>query len=223
VKSERERGCLVAFMTSETVKEIPFPPKKVMVATDGSDNAGRAVETAVKLAGHFKAELIIIHALKMTIPALYEPVGVTTPPIDYADYFDFLEKEGTKLVNLAVEHAKREGVHVTGRILKTTSSTVESIIQAASDEGVDLIVVGTRGLGGFRRLMLGSVSSGVVTHAHCNVLVVGKDSHSLTAKLPKTQRVFYRCHHRFILRIENRVRSLTMWHLLSNIKDTHLW
>ena len=49
---------------------------------------------------------------------------------------------------------------------------VEEILGVAEKEKIDLIVIGTRGLGGFRKLLQGSVSSGVMTHAKCNVLVV---------------------------------------------------
>jgi len=52
------------------------------------------------------------------------------------------------------------------------TSTVQGIVEFASNEKVDLIVIGTRGLSGFKRLLIGSVSSGVVAHAHCPVLVV---------------------------------------------------
>ena len=57
-----------------------------------------------------------------------------------------------------------------------TSGTVGSVVQAITDyaasEKIDLIVMGTRGMGGFKKMLLGSVSSGVVTHAQCAVLVV---------------------------------------------------
>jgi len=49
---------------------------------------------------------------------------------------------------------------------------VETIINHAAKEDVDLIIVGTRGLGGFKKMLIGSVSSGVISHANCPVLVV---------------------------------------------------
>ena len=47
-----------------------------------------------------------------------------------------------------------------------------SIAQYAERENIDLIVVGTRGRSGFKRLLLGSTASGIVTHTHCPVIVV---------------------------------------------------
>ena len=73
-----------------------------------------------------------------------------------------------KLVNEVVQKAKGEGINARGEVLRTISSTVESIVEVADKEHVDLIVVGTRGFGGFKKLLLGSVSSGVVSHASCS-------------------------------------------------------
>jgi nucleotide-binding universal stress UspA family protein len=67
--------------------------------------------------------------------------------------------------------AKARRVVATGRVLRS-SSAVQSITDYAKIQDVDLIVLGTRGLGGLNRLLLGSVSNGVVTHARCSVLVV---------------------------------------------------
>jgi len=57
-----------------------------------------------------------------------------------------------------------------------TSETIGSVVQTITDyavvEKIDLIIMGTRGMGGFKKMLLGSVSNGVVTHAHCPVLVV---------------------------------------------------
>ena len=55
---------------------------------------------------------------------------------------------------------------------EATGSVVETIVNQAVKENVDLIIVGTRGLGGFKKLLLGSVSNGVVSHAHSPVLVI---------------------------------------------------
>ncbi len=55
---------------------------------------------------------------------------------------------------------------------EATGSVVETIVNQAIKENADLIIVGTRGLGGFKRLLLGSVSNGVVSNAHCPVLII---------------------------------------------------
>ncbi len=148
-----------------------LPLKKILVATDGSENAKRAIQTATDLARKDNAELVLIHVVAQFVP-IYSPVGASSWAVDYSTYYDDLEKEGKKLINQTVEEAKSQGVNAKGEVLRAVASTVATIVEEASKENCDLIVVGTRGLGGFKKLLLGSVSSGVVAHAHCAVLVV---------------------------------------------------
>ena len=77
----------------------------------------------------------------------------------------------TKVDSLALQ-ARTDGVDAKGEVLDKGGSPVKVILEYAEEEGVDLIVAGTRGLGGFPKMLLGSVSSGLVSHAHCRVLVV---------------------------------------------------
>lgn len=149
-----------------------FPLKKILVSTDGSENAGRAVQAASDLAKQNNAELIVVQVVSEILPVIYSPVGIGSSTMDYSAYFDSMENEGKKLIDQTIGIAKSQGVRARGELLRTRSSTVESILDATSKEKCDLIVVGTRGLGGFKKLLLGSVSSGIVAHARCAVLVV---------------------------------------------------
>jgi nucleotide-binding universal stress UspA family protein len=158
-------------MPNQTTPRPPFPTKKILVSADGSENSKRAVDAAIQIAKVFAAELLVISVADEMIPKVYSPLGVGAPVLDYSQYIDAAEKDAKRIVDEAVERAKKESVNVRGAALKTVSSIVESIIDTA-EEDVDLIVVGTRGLGGFKRLLLGSVSSSVVAHAHCAVLIV---------------------------------------------------
>jgi nucleotide-binding universal stress UspA family protein len=159
-------------MSSSGNSRTLFPLKRILVTTDGSENAKRAVNAASSLAKQNGSELLIIHVVSEAIPAQYSPIGINTPASDYTGYFKTIEQEGLKLVNEVVQKAKGEGINARGEVLRTISSTVESIVEVSEKEHVDLIVVGTRGLGGFKKLLLGSVSSGVVSHASCSVLIV---------------------------------------------------
>jgi nucleotide-binding universal stress UspA family protein len=158
-------------MSDQTPRPL-FPLNKIVVSIDGSENSNRAADVAIQIGKEFKAEVVVVNVVAEIVPAVYSPIGMNSPMVDYSPYFELAEDEGKKLVDKTVDAAKQQSVNAKGEVLKTLSSVVEAIIDAAQKEDADLIVVGTRGLGGFKKLVLGSVSSGVVSHAHCSVLVV---------------------------------------------------
>jgi nucleotide-binding universal stress UspA family protein len=139
-----------------------FELSKILVAVDGSENAKRALEAAVQLSRHYQCKLIILNAV------LIDQYGT--------QHSRYTEEDAQRIVNKALSIAREgfadRGILASEEVKRANSSIVETIIETASEEKADLIVLGTRGLGGFKKLLLGSVSSGVVTHAHCNVLVV---------------------------------------------------
>jgi len=68
--------------------------------------------------------------------------------------------------------AQNKSVKISELIIENTHSVIEAIVDLAETRNVDLIVIGTRGQTGFKKLLTGSVSSGVLGLAHCSVLVV---------------------------------------------------
>jgi nucleotide-binding universal stress UspA family protein len=144
---------------------------KILVAVDGSKNAHRAAKIAVKLSERNGADLLVVSVVPRP-SYLFAPVsGAGVPPMGLGDYYTYATRDAVECVNETISLAKSRGVVARGRVLKS-ASVVQSITDYAEDEKVDLIVLGTRGMGGFNRLLLGSVSNGVVIHAHCAVLVV---------------------------------------------------
>jgi nucleotide-binding universal stress UspA family protein len=153
--------------------------KKILVAQDGSESSHRAGQAALELAEKLKAELIVLHAISP--PTSYyhstiaSPTGMSLPAPSQHEidaYYAYARKAALSVVGDTESKAKKLGIHVKTEIPEAASSIVETIINHAVKENVDLIAVGTRGLGGFKKMLLGSVSSGVVSHAHCPVLVV---------------------------------------------------
>jgi len=143
-----------------------------LVAVDASPNATRAAVTAVALAEKFNAELIVLHAIPIPAYTFAQPeVGVVASSV-FREYYEAAQKEGKTAVDEIVRSAEAKKVKATGIILSPAVSTVESIIDYASKNDVDLIVVGTRGRTGFKKLLLGSISTGFVSHAACSVLIV---------------------------------------------------
>jgi nucleotide-binding universal stress UspA family protein len=76
-----------------------------------------------------------------------------------------------KYLEEVVAMCKSRGLKVSSTLLENRSA-VEAIVNYAAAQKIDLVVIGTRGLSGFKKLLLGNVSAGVVNHAHCQVLVV---------------------------------------------------
>ena len=87
-------------------------------------------------------------------------------------YEAYAKKAALEVVGRAVTIAEKRGIKAKAHTTETIGSAVQVITDYAASEKIDLIVVGTRGMGGFKKMLLGSVSSGVVTHAPCTVLVV---------------------------------------------------
>jgi len=142
---------------------------RVLVAVDGSEYSKRATEVAVVLCKAVNAQLVAFHAIPVPRYSFTEAGGKYFP-LD--QYFASARKEAQGLVEDAVTLAKDSGVQATGLVADPTYSIVEAIVQASVSHDIDLIVLGSRGLSGFKKLLIGSVSSAVVNHAHCSVLVV---------------------------------------------------
>jgi nucleotide-binding universal stress UspA family protein len=146
---------------------------RILVATDGSTDARKATRVAVDLAKRWDAELIVLNVIP-TPTALYAATDRTISPNRRAieDYYRSAREEAARVTRHAVALAKEQGVKARGTFLDARRSTVDLITRFSRNQKVDLIVTGTRGLSGFKKLLLGSVSSGLVSHASCSVLVV---------------------------------------------------
>lgn len=145
-------------------------PKKILVPIDGSENSKRALEVAIELAKMYDSVLIVLTVIPLPTAVR---VANTSRYMAVDSYYESRERDANPFMDAAFQTAKVQGISKVRReLLRAPKSTVEGIIVAASRNKIDLIVIGTRGLGGFKKLLLGSVSSGVVTHAPCNVLVV---------------------------------------------------
>jgi nucleotide-binding universal stress UspA family protein len=152
---------------------------RILVATDGSPDAQAVVTFLPTLGLPPSSELTVLH--------VFEPVEVGTPHLgssfgmtaDWA-YFDkppdeilaAQEKAGKEAVEKAQRQLKQPGLGVKATFTK--GNVAEEIIRIAEQLRADLVVLGSRGLTGDKRLPLGSISQKVVRHAPCSVLVVKK-------------------------------------------------
>ena len=155
-------------------------PTKILLATDGSEEAALAVQTATDLAKSTGSELhlVYVEAASYVFPTTdWESLGGE----DLPTRLDEVAKEAAKTkVDEQVQKVREAGGEVAGAHARVGYPEAE-IVDLAEELGVGLIVMGSRGLGGVRRTLMGSVSDSVVRHAHCPVLV--------TRHMPKGSRV----------------------------------
>jgi nucleotide-binding universal stress UspA family protein len=140
-----------------------FP--KILLATDGSEEATLAARTAVDLAQKTGSDLQLVHA--RPLPALTNYPAAETSTIDE----EGLKKRFQGLLDEQVEKSETEGGSVAQAYLRIGKPDTE-IVGLAEEIGAGLIVVRNRGLDGIGHALMGSVSDSVVRHAHCPVMVV---------------------------------------------------
>lgn len=163
---------------------------KILVAIDGSKESMDAAEYAVTIAKKHNAALVALHVL---------PVWFTEELRDYPESngvsggggayitsvkgiiesyrFEAEDNWFNKIRQMCKEKEKENGIVTTtinfsSDVILPNKSVVAEIVSYAESNNIDLIVIGTRGRSGFKKLLLGSVASGVVTYVHCPVLVI---------------------------------------------------
>jgi nucleotide-binding universal stress UspA family protein len=154
-------------------------PTKILLATDGSEEATLAAQTAVDLADKTNSELHAVYVGELdyghpSYDPSYDPSFAVTDYEYMQQIQENLEQEARKALDAEVERVKAAGGRVVEAHLSMGSPDAE-IVKLADDIGAGLIVLGSRGLGGIRRALIGSVSDSVVRHAHCPVLVVREE------------------------------------------------
>jgi nucleotide-binding universal stress UspA family protein len=135
---------------------------KILAAIDQSEYAVLVIRKAVELAGRQGADITAMTVTSAQFNNLYQADSLA----------DILQKlrDGIQ-ETLSQAGVTNDGVKV---VAAENPSPADAIVRYAEDNGVDLIVIGNKGSGAIERFLIGSVSSQVVAHAHCSVLVVKK-------------------------------------------------
>jgi nucleotide-binding universal stress UspA family protein len=141
----------------------------VVLAYDGSADAQRAVETARELLAAEKA--VVVHVRVLPMPPIIgaDPGGEQSDSPDAAQ-----ERQADRIVSEGVDAATKAGFDAEG-VVKTADSMTgvwRALLDVAEEHGAAAVVAGHRGISRFRSALLGSVSNGLVNHAHIPVLVV---------------------------------------------------
>jgi nucleotide-binding universal stress UspA family protein len=146
----------------------------IIVGIDGSDQSRHALEWAVREAAVRQAPLTV---LTVQQPASTGYWGAGAFPYPYP-YDQDLAKQALKMAqeetDSTLEKASPGFRPPSVTVQAITGLPAETLLHAA--EGADMLVVGTRGSGGFERLLLGSVSTQVIHHASCPVVVIPVDN-----------------------------------------------
>ena len=131
---------------------------KILVAYDGSEQASLALERAAEIARLEHAEVTVISVTPVLSSGR---VGGVDPTSDIGEHRRELEEAVARLRQL----------DISATALPAVGDAAEAIIRAAEEQGTNLIVIGSRGLAGVQRFLMGSVSTRVAQHAPCNVYI----------------------------------------------------
>lgn len=135
--------------------------KRILIATDGSTGAGEALEEGLSLAAQVGAEAVVVYVKQSASSFLGAPY--------YQDVITEEAQHARGVIADAKLHATRYDVDVEYEVVE--GDPVESILALARSRDVDLVVVGSRGLGAVKSLVLGSVSNAILHQSDRPVLV----------------------------------------------------
>lgn len=134
--------------------------ERILLAVDGSEHSAKAVPVAADLARRYGGEVVVLHVREHEL-GWGADIDVET------------SREAIDLVDGIVRTLKDEGTNVRGEVVRVPlGQTPRAILEASKDERADLVVMGTRGLSDWGRLLMGSVAHKVVHLAEMPVLVV---------------------------------------------------
>ena len=145
--------------------------KKILVATDGSDHAKKAIDYACDLALKYDAEVYLLYVIyKSGVPKSLLKV-IEAHRIEKTPEHAILKEIGDRIIKMAERECREKGVkNFQSSIIE--GDPAQAIIEFAREKGVDMIVMGSRGLGNLEGVFLGSVSHKVCNLAHCTCLTV---------------------------------------------------
>jgi nucleotide-binding universal stress UspA family protein len=147
---------------------------KILIGIDGSDSSLNAAKYAIDLSKKFNSEIILLSIVPSKIHHGDSSgvFGMVSP-----SYLSDYRKEAEEWFKEFIDQVKdNESFDIEKRIITdvitSPFSIAASILNYAEERNVDLIIIGTRGNSGLKKMLLGSVASDVVTYSYCPVLVI---------------------------------------------------
>lgn len=147
---------------------------KIVVGIDGSEKSMEAAEYAISIAKMYNAQLIAINVWGSPIGYAFSPqgTGVPLPDIPPPEITLQAQEEAKKWYDEIKAEANRNEIQFRTEFIVAKKSVLSTILDYAEEQNIDLIVVGTRGRSGIKKMLLGSVASELVTYALCPLLVI---------------------------------------------------
>jgi len=145
--------------------------RHIIVAIDDSPTSRKALDEAITLAKVHDARLDIVHAIDDQLVHVFHADGMITSKANELNHV--LVSNGEALVEHAVDRARDSGIEAQPRLLHGHGEHADDMIaEAIKDSGADLLVIGSHGRRGVRRLLLGSIAENLVRKAGISVLIV---------------------------------------------------
>jgi nucleotide-binding universal stress UspA family protein len=141
--------------------------EKIVVGVDGSEESKDALRFAVEEGGLRGAAVVAVHAWTVPLPPSADPLVPAS--IDYPGLVAVAQEGAERFLQATIEEVVGEQPSVQVEPLAIEGSAAAVLLDAAAE--AFMLVVGSRGRGGFERLVLGSVSEQVARHAPCPVLI----------------------------------------------------
>jgi len=148
-----------------------LPIKNILCPTDFSDPSYEALKVADELAVHFGATLHITNVVPL-VPIVEAPIGVESASFNVASYQQELEGQAQKSLKNLTEQKISKGVKAVTEVL--IGNAAGEVMRYAGEKGIDMIVIATHGLSGWRRFISGSTTEQIVRQASCPVLTIRK-------------------------------------------------
>ena len=146
-------------------------PTKILLTTDGSEEAQLAFASAADLSEKTDSELHVVYVGHMPLVSYESPGAITLDPDLSGRMQEGAEQEARTMLDEQMQRVEQSGGEVVEVHARLGRPDAE-IVGLADELGAGLIVLGSRGLGPLRRALMGSVSDSVVRHTHCPVLIV---------------------------------------------------
>ena len=138
--------------------------QKILIPTDGSDYSMRAAEYGISIAKMLDAQIMVVYVIDEIV---LDQISKVT---EREDVELELKQDGQQHINYVLGLAKKEGVKAASLLAK--GRPFDQIVHLAKEQNMDLIVMGTYGLRGAERILIGSVAERVIEYSPCPVLVV---------------------------------------------------